>query len=115
MLPGGPLNLSTSEDLDRLARRDLDDRLLPARPPAADHPTALRLAFGIGDVDRPDMNVEQLLDRLPHLRPVRVRVDLERVLVVLDQGVALLRDDRSEQDLVRFELHARSFELPARA
>src|SRR4051812_49276427 len=36
---------------------------------------------------------------------MRVRVHLERVLAVLDQAVALLRDDRSEQHLVRVQAH----------
>ena len=36
---------------------------------------------------------------------MRVLVHLERVLAVGDQAVALLRDDRSEQDLVRMERH----------
>ena len=45
------------------------------------------------------------LDRLADLRLVRVLVHLERVLAVGDQAVALLRDDRREQHLVRMEAH----------
>src|SRR5204863_2205156 len=41
----------------------------------------------------------------PHLRLVGVLVHLERVLVLLDQLVALLRDDGAEQDLAWMEAH----------
>ena len=40
------------------------------------------------------------------LRLVRLRVDPERVLVVLDEAVALLRDDRGDDDLPGIEAHA---------
>jgi hypothetical protein len=49
------------------------------------------------------VDLEELLDGLAHLRLVRVLVHLERVLPVADQAVALLRDDRSEQHLVRVQ------------
>src|SRR5215212_9296179 len=51
------------------------------------------------------MDVEELLDRLANLGLVRGRMHLERVLAVLDQAVALLRDDRREQHLVRMQTH----------
>src|SRR5205823_15089558 len=43
---------------------------------------------------------------LTHLRAMRVLVDAEDVLAVLDQAVALLGDDRREQHFVRMEAHA---------
>jgi hypothetical protein len=49
------------------------------------------------------VHVEELLDRLADLRLVRVGIDAERVLAVLDQAVALLDDDRREQHFVRVE------------
>ena len=65
-----------------------------------------RFGFGwhLGHVDAQDVDVEQLLDGLAHLRPVRVLVDLERVPVLVDQAVALLGHDRSEQDLAGWRL-----------
>src|SRR5436305_3316311 len=98
--------LGSFEDLDRLAGPDLHDRLLPAGLAALDEPTALRLRADLDDVHALDVDVEQLLDRLADLCLVRVRVDAERVTVVaLDLLVALLRDDRREQDLVGMQTH----------
>src|SRR5436190_6781201 len=98
--------LGSFEDLDRLAGPDLHDRLLPAGLAALDEPTALRLRADLDDVHALDVHVEQLLDGLPDLGLVRVRVDAERVaMVALDLFVALLRDHRCEQDLVGMEAH----------
>src|SRR6187200_1639152 len=94
----------------------LDDRLLPARPAALGEPTALRLRLDLHDVDRCDLDLEELLDGLANLRLVRVLVHLERVLAVGDERVALLRDDRREEDLVRMQSHsAASSPLPTPA
>src|SRR5215210_4026195 len=101
-----PSDLRPLEDLDRVAVAELDDRLLPARSPALDVVALLRLRRHLHDVDRQHFDVEELLDGLPDLRLVRVFVDAERVLAVLDQAVALLGDDRREQDLVRMQAHA---------
>src|SRR5207249_7839668 len=95
--------MGSLEDLDRLALAELDHGLLPARPAALGLPAPLRLRGHRRDVDREHVHLEQLLDGLADLRLVRVLVDLEDVLVVLDQAVALLGDDRCEQDLVRME------------
>src|SRR6266704_2670976 len=105
MSPGGPLNLSPLEDLDRVALAELHDRLLPARAPALDVVAHLRLRRHLDDVHRHDLDAEELLDGLPDLRLVRVLVNLERVLAVLDQAVALLRDHGREQDFVRMQTH----------
>src|SRR5215207_8057904 len=106
MLPGGPLNLGPFEDLDRLALAELDDRLLPAGLATADHPAPLRLRPDLDDVDGLDLHLEELLDGLPDLRLVRVRMHAKGVLPVFEQAVALLGDDRREQDFVRMETHA---------
>src|ERR671923_62078 len=100
------LDLSPLEDVDRLAFLQLDDRFLPAWAAALDPVAPLRLRLDLDDVHARDLDVEELLDRLPDLRLVRVLVHAERVLVVLDEAVALLRDHGCEQDLVRMETHA---------
>src|SRR4051795_2989239 len=73
--------LQALEDRDGLARRHLDDRLLP-RPRAARRVAA---ALGLGlhrhRVDLDDVDVEERLDGLADLGLVGVRVDPERVLV----------------------------------
>src|ERR1041385_8961249 len=99
-----PSGLGSFEDLDRLALADLDDRLLPAGLATRSLSAALRLRLNLDDVHGLDVDAEQLLDGLPHLRLVRVRVHAERVLLALDQLVALLGYDRSEQNLVDLEL-----------
>src|SRR6266508_5387582 len=104
MLPGGPLNLSPLEELDALAGAQLDDGLLPARPRAPEEAAPLRLRLDLDDVHALDLDVEQLLDCVPHLRLVRVRMDLERVPAHLGALVALLGDDRREADLRRVHL-----------
>src|SRR6266511_2934428 len=89
MSSGGPLNLGSFEDLDRVTLAQLDDR------------------------HRGHLDPEELLDGLTDLRLVRVLVHAERVLAVLDQAVALLRDHGREQDFVRMQAHlALAFALP---
>src|SRR5438067_6081936 len=110
MLPGGPLCVDSLEDLDRVAGPELDDRLLPARLLPALQAAALRLRLHLGDVDAQHLDAEELLDRLPDLRLVRVRVDAERVgVAALDLRIALLRHDRSEQDFIRMQAHQVAF------
>src|SRR5687767_4342473 len=99
-LDGRPL-----EDLDAVAGPELDDGLLPARLPPACPAAALGLRLHLHDVHGHDLDVEEILDGLPDLRLVRARVHAEGVLVVLDQAVALLGDDRGEDDLARIEAH----------
>src|SRR5215210_7935353 len=98
-------DLCSLEDLDRLALAELDDRLLPPGLGALDHRPTLRLGLHLEDVDVLHLDAEQLLDRLTNLRLVGVGMHLERVLAVGDQAVALLRDHRREQDLVRMKTH----------
>src|SRR5207249_10369649 len=69
------LDLRSREDLDRVAGAHLDDRLLPAGLRALEGAAALRLRLHLDDVDADDLDVAELLDRLAHLRLVRVRVE----------------------------------------
>src|SRR5918996_1235825 len=99
------LDLCPLEDFDRLALAELDDRLLPPGLLALERAAALRLRLDLDDVHALDLVLEQLLHCLAHLGLVRVGMDAERVLVVADQRVALLGDDRGEEDFVRVQAH----------
>src|SRR4051812_28281913 len=93
--------LQALEDRDLVARAHLHDRLLPRPRAAGGQPAALGLGLDRGGPHLDDAHVEELLDRLADLRLVRVRVDAERVLVVRGEHVALLADDRADDDLAR--------------
>src|SRR4051794_18452226 len=86
------------EDLDALARGDRDDGALGvlalAHLRAA---AALALALAVDRVDVQDLHVEDLLDSDLDLRLVGLGPHDEGVLVLVEQAVALLRDDRGEQ------------------
>src|SRR5262249_38605340 len=99
------LDLRSCEDFDFLRRVDLHDRLLPALPRPLVEAAPLWLGLDLGDVDREHADLEQLLDGLSDLRLVRVGVNLERVLLLLDQAVALLGDDRRDDHLAGGEAH----------
>src|SRR2546425_8078761 len=99
MLPGEPLNLGPLEERDRVALAQLHVGLLPAGTRAAERAAALRLRLHLDDVDAHDLHIEELLDGLADLRLVRVLVDAERIAALARAVVALLRDDRREQDL----------------
>src|SRR5690606_1215299 len=60
-----------------------------------------RLALLVERVDRRDLHVEDLLDRELDLRLVRTGVHLEGVLALVDEVVALLRDNRRENHVTR--------------
>src|SRR6187551_1920932 len=99
-LDGGPL-----EDLDLVALAQLHDGLFPARLRALVVAAPLGLGLHLDDVHALDLDVEELLHRLADLCLVRLRVDAERIFVVLDQAVALLGDHRGDEDLARVEAH----------
>src|SRR6187551_3560596 len=99
-LDGGPL-----EDLDLVALAQLHDGLFPARLRALVVAAPLGLGLHLDDVHALDLDVEELLDGLADLGLVRLRVDAERILVVLDQAVALLGDHWGDEDLARVEAH----------
>src|SRR5829696_472897 len=87
-----------AEDLEALAGGDRHDGALGGL--ALAHPVAagaLALALAVQRVHAEDLHVEDLLDRDLDLRLVGVRPDDERVLVVVQQAVALLRDDRGDE------------------
>src|SRR4051794_12677687 len=93
--------LQALEDRDLVAGAHLHDRLLPRPRAAGGETAALGLGLHRGGPNLDDAHVEELLDRLADLRLVRVRVDAERVLVVRGEHVALLADDRADDDLAR--------------
>src|SRR5690606_22006909 len=87
-----------AEDVDgALAQRD--DRALGVLALADAEPRAAGLARTVRGVHRGHLDVEDLLIGVLDLGLVRARVDLEGVLALVDQVVALLRDDRLDDDL----------------
>src|SRR5919112_4806844 len=89
----------SAEDLDPVARRQAHDGALGVLAATEPRPGALALALPVQRVDVEDLHTEDLLDGDLDLRLVGVRPDEERVLVLVQQPVALLRDDRGEQDV----------------
>src|SRR5213076_621731 len=82
-----------------------DDRALGLLALAVPGAGPLALARPAERVDVPDGDVEDLLHGDLDLRLVRVRPHQERVLVLIQQPVALLRDHRSKQDVPRVAAH----------
>src|SRR5687767_6786416 len=98
--PRTPSGVRAPEDLDALARGEGDDGALGVL--ALTHHAALAalaLALTVDRVHAEDLHVEDLLDRDLDLRLVRLGQHDERVLTGVDQAVALLGDDRGEQDI----------------
>src|SRR3954454_15182386 len=90
----------TPEDLDAVAGRERHDGALGVL--ALAHPralAALALALTVDRVDAEHLHVEDLLDSDLDLRLVGLGQDDERVLVLVQEPVALLGDDRGEQDV----------------
>src|SRR5262249_11418185 len=100
------LELCPLEDLDRVALAELDDGLLPPGLRALEGAAALRLRLDLDDVHPLDLHVEELLDGLADLRLVHILVDAERVLVLRDLLIALLRDHRADQHFARMQAHS---------
>src|SRR3954454_1952067 len=95
-----PSGARAAEALDAVAGGDGDDGALGVLALAHLHaPAALALALTVDRVHAEDLHVEDLLDSDLDLRLVRLGQHHERVLVLVEQSVALLRDDRSEQDV----------------
>src|SRR6185312_11097036 len=89
-----------AEQFDRLAAgRQRHDGALGALPYAVSGPGALALALTVRGVHRGHLDRKDLLDRDLDLRLVRIGVHQERVHVVVDQAVGLLRDDRGQDDV----------------
>src|SRR4051794_18306261 len=95
-----PSGARAPEDLDALAGGERDDGALGVL--ALAHlraPAALALALAVDRVHAVDLHVEDLLHGDLDLGLVRLGQHDERVLPGVDQPVALLRDDRGEQDV----------------
>src|SRR5689334_15339400 len=88
-----------AEDVDAVALAEGDDSALDVLALAVAEAGALALALPVQRVDVGDLDVEDLLDRDLDLGLVGQRVHLERVLVLVQQPVALLRDHGGEQDV----------------
>src|SRR6266545_1161217 len=90
-----------TEDVDPVARAERHDCALDVAPAAVAESGPLALALPVERVHVGDPDVEHLLDGDLDLCLVGKRVDVEGVLVLVEQAVALLGDDRSEQDVAR--------------
>src|SRR4051794_2597986 len=95
-----------SEDLDRVARLEADQRALGGAALAVAGACALALALPVGGVHVQHADVEDLLDRDLDLGLVGSRTHQKGVGPVLDQPVALLRDDRCQDDVPRVGDHS---------
>src|SRR5664280_3767566 len=95
-----PYSSGLSEQVDAVAVCHGHDGALRVR--AAPRPVArpTLLANTVDRVDARDSDLEHLLDRDLDLGLVRRRIDEERVLVLVEECVALLADDRREQHVV---------------
>src|SRR5947209_6054737 len=91
-------DLLALEELDVVVGMELDDRLLPRARLAGRVAATLRLRLDAHRAHVAHAHVEDLLDRLADLGLVRAVVDPERVLVRRQQGIALLGDDRADDD-----------------
>src|SRR6266542_5941810 len=94
-----------AEYVDPVAFAKRDDRALDRLARAVAESGPLPFAWPVERVHVGDLDVEHLLDGDLDLRLVRQRVDVERVLVLVQQAVALLRDDRSEQHIAGIVEH----------
>src|SRR5690349_18515948 len=90
-----------AEGLDPVTVGELDHRPLRVLALAPPGPGPLALALAVERVHRQDADVEDLLDRDLDLGLVGVRVDQERVPVAVELAVALLGDDRRDDDVPR--------------
>src|SRR5215218_10202131 len=86
-----------SEDVDALALGEAHDRALGVLALAGPEAGTPGLARPVQRVDRPDLDAEHLLDRDLDLGLVGVGVHEERVLVRVEEPVALLAHDRGEE------------------
>src|SRR5438270_4075054 len=89
------------EEVDAVTLGEADDGALGVVARADAEPRALALALAVGGVDAGHLHLEDLLHGDLDLRLVGVWVHEERVLVLVDEPVALLRDHRREQDVAR--------------
>src|SRR5665647_3633386 len=95
-----PYSSGLSEQVDAVAVGHGHDGALRVRAAARPVARPTLLANTVDRVDARDLYLEYLLDRDLDLGLVRRRIDEERVLVLVEECVALLADDRREQDVV---------------
>src|SRR5450759_491161 len=97
-------------EVDLLARGKRHDRLAPGCGPARDPAALCSAAFLLGlrreDVDRRDLDLEELLDGRLDLDLRGVAVNFERVLAAAGLVHRLLADDRPDDDVVGGQRHA---------
>src|SRR5579875_1717876 len=107
-----PALADRAEQVDPVSLGEADDGALGVGPLAVAEARPAPLAGPVGGVHSGDPDGEDRLHGLPDLSLVRVRGDEEGVLAVVRQPVALLRDDRLQQDVPRVydppHTHARS-------
>src|SRR4051812_26992570 len=96
-----PLADRAAEGLDAVTVSQLDHRALGRLALTEARPGALALALAVRGVHRQHADVEDLLDRDLDLGLVRVRVDEERVPVLVENAVALLGNNRGDDDVAR--------------
>src|SRR4051794_12411250 len=95
------------EDVDG-AGLQRDDRPLRVLALTGAEPRAAGLARAVDRVHAGDLDAEDLLHGELDLGLVRARVDDERVLALVDQPVALLGDDRRDDDVARVLVERRA-------
>src|SRR5450759_462106 len=95
-----PYSSGLSEQVDAVAVGHGHDGALRVRAAARPVARPTLLANTVDRVDARDRDLEHLLDRDLDLGLVRRRIDEERVLVLVEECVALLADDRRTQDVV---------------
>src|SRR3954451_7151843 len=91
----------STEDVDPLALCKGDDRALRVLALTETGLGALALTNSVDRVDALDLDPEDRDDALLDLGLVGIRVHDERVLVLVDEPVALLGDDRLQQNVTR--------------
>src|SRR5689334_14293131 len=96
-----PSASAAAEQRDLVAGADGHDRPLGVVAPAVPGAGALALALPVEGVHGDDLHLrERLLDRVLDLELAGRRLHDERVLVLLEERVALLGDHRLEQDVM---------------
>src|SRR5664279_3914661 len=95
----------TTKDVDAVARHQRHDCPLGVFALTESGPGALALALAVHRVDVGDLYAEDLLNGDLDLGLVRIRVDQERVLVLIEKAVTLLRDKGRVEHIARVGDH----------